>query len=459
MKQKIFNSVFYVTMLTAVITTISIMCLFFPFMENEILQEMKKEVDLIEKGMGTSNPKFLQQVADDDRRLSLIDENGEVIFDSDSDVDELDNHSDREEILQANETGSGSSIRFSETLTNRTINYAKKLVDGNILRMSIKQNYVIVILAWLIPPTGIIIAAVVFLSVLLSAKVSDKILQPLYNLDPEHPEENEIYEEIRPLTQRIAEQNRKIKKKIYDEMEQKSRNINEFTTNLTHELKTPLTSISGFAELMMNNDVDIETIKDFSKSIYDESQRLIGLVGDIIKVEELDERIGNYEYESIDLKALSEEVCKRLEITAKKKNIRVETPETPARIYGVESILFEMVYNLCDNAINYNVDGGYVKVETRTDEHGTQITVSDSGIGIPENEQNRIFDRFYRVDKSHSRDPGGTGLGLSIVNQGAALHGADIHIKSKEGKGTTITLTFSGFNTDTKAAEYELTEE
>lgn len=443
MKRRIFYSSLLVTTLTALITILSVLFIFFPFMETELLQEMQKEVDLIEEGMDGSDPAFLAKVADKDRRLSLIDKEGNVLFDSDSDVESLDNHADREEILQADKNGSGSSIRFSRTLTVRTINYAKKLKDGNFLRMTISQNYVITLLAWLFPPIAIIIAVAVFLSVLISAKVSNSILKPLYELDLEHPEENEIYEEIRPLTERIVDQNRRIKEKIYMEMDQKSKKRHEFTTNLTHELKTPLTSISGFAELMMNEKVDEETVKDFSRSIYDEAGRLIHLVGDIIKVGELDEKRGSYDFRPVDLKAVAEDVCKRLEMTASKRNIRVETPKDPVKINGVENILYEMIYNLCDNAIKYNKEGGMVRVSVFSDQQNAKITVEDSGIGIPKEEQSRIFDRFYRVDKSHSRELGGTGLGLSIVRQGADLHGAEIQIDSSEGKGTAVTLIFS----------------
>jgi two-component system phosphate regulon sensor histidine kinase PhoR len=443
MKRRIFYSSLLVTTLTALITILLVLFIFFPFMETELLQEMQKEVDLIEEGMDGSDPAFLAKVADKDRRLSLIDKEGNVLFDSDSDVESLDNHADREEILQAEKNVSGSSIRFSRTLTVRTINYAKKLKDGNFLRMTISQNYVITLLAWLFPPIAIIIAVAVFLSVLISAKVSNSILKPLYELDLEHPEENEIYEEIRPLTERIVDQNRRIKEKIYMEMDQKSKKRHEFTTNLTHELKTPLTSISGFAELMMNEKVDEDTVKDFSRSIYDEAGRLIHLVGDIIKVGELDEKRGSYDFRPVDLKAVAEDVCKRLEMTASKRNIRVETPKDPAKINGVENILYEMIYNLCDNAIKYNKEGGMVRVSVFSDQQNAKITVEDSGIGIPKEEQSRIFDRFYRVDKSHSRELGGTGLGLSIVRQGADLHGAEIQIDSSEGKGTAVTLIFS----------------
>ncbi|MBR1634058.1 MAG: HAMP domain-containing histidine kinase [Lachnospiraceae bacterium] len=308
--------------------------------------------------------------------------------------------------------------------------------------MSMDQNYVVAMLSWLIPPMGIIIAAVLFLSAFLSGKVSDNILKPLYDLDLEHPEENRTYEELRPLTQRIASQNRKLKEKIYEEMNKKNRKRNEFTVNMTHELKTPLTSISGFAELMMKDEMDFETVKDFSKSIHDESARLIRIVGDIIKVEEMDERMEGYIFELVDLNVIVKDVCERLKIAASKKDIKIEVTGKEAVVYGVENILFEMLYNLCDNAIKYNVEEGFIWINTYANQKGVFFCIKDSGIGIPSEEQERIFDRFYRVDKSRSKELGGTGLGLSIVRQGAVIHSADIRILSNEGAGTQIILEF-----------------
>ncbi|MBO6213985.1 MAG: HAMP domain-containing histidine kinase, partial [Lachnospiraceae bacterium] len=294
----------------------------------------------------------------------------------------------------------------------------------------------------LIPPMGIIIAAVFFLSAILSGKVSDNILKPLYELDIEHPGEKETYEELKPLTQRIEYQNRKLKEKIYDEMEKRNRKRNEFTTNMTHELKTPLTSVSGFAELMMKEGMDQELIKDFSRSIYDETARMISLVEDIIKLEEMDERMESYEFEEVDLNDIAKEVCEHLRIAASQKGVKVKLSEGEAIIYGTRSIVFEMLYNLCDNAIKYNVEGGSIDIKTYTDREGVFFDIWDTGIGIPPEEQELVFDRFYRVDKSRSRGLGGTGLGLSIVRQGVILHSGDIKIISNEGEGTRIILRF-----------------
>ncbi len=447
MKRKIFDSVLMVTALTAMITVISLMFLFFPFMENEILKELQEEGKLIEKGIDMLGDSYLNQLSGKERRITLINTDGTVVFDSGTDVDVLDNHLNRDEVKQAIEKGEGSSIRLSNTLTKRTLNYAKRIEDGRVLRISVNQNYILALFSWLITPTLIIIAAVTFLSAFLAGKVSDNVLQPLYELDPEKPEDTKIYEEIKPLTQKIIAQNRKLKKKVYEEIKEKQKKQNEFTTNMTHELKTPLTSISGFAELMMNGGMDEETVKDFARSIYDETARLIDLVNEIIKIAEMEERTEEYQFTQVDLLAVTKEVKSRLEFSAEKKNIQISISGDKANVYGEENIIYEMIYNLCDNAIKYNVFGGRVGITIEEKENSVVFTVSDSGIGIPKEEQGRIFERFYMVNKSHSKEVGGTGLGLSIVHQGAMLHNARIGITSEEKQGTKIFLEFPNVST------------
>ncbi len=216
----------------------------------------------------------------------------------------------------------------------------------------------------------------------------------------------------------------------------------EFTANVSHELKTPLTSISGFAEMMVNGVPD-DIAADFARSIYDEAQRLIVLVGDIIKLSELDENSARLEQERVDLRELSEDVAKRLGLAAENKNVAV-TVIGNAQITGVRKILDEMIFNLCDNAIKYNKNGGSADIVISSDaeKHTVTLTVRDTGIGIPGYAQNRVFERFYRVDKGRSKSAGGTGLGLAIVKHGAACHNAEIHLKSEENKGTEISIIF-----------------
>lgn len=216
----------------------------------------------------------------------------------------------------------------------------------------------------------------------------------------------------------------------------------EFTSNVSHELKTPLTSISGFAEMIKSGGMPEETVVDFSTSIYDEAQRLISLVSDIMKISELDEGTAVLEKEQVDLYELSEDVVKRLTHIANKRNITLNVIGDAAYVHGTKKILDEMIYNLCDNAIKYNKENGTVDVVINSADSKVNLTVSDTGIGIPQSEQARVFERFYRVDKSHSKLVGGTGLGLAIVKHGAAYHGAEISLESIENKGTSVTISF-----------------
>ncbi len=217
----------------------------------------------------------------------------------------------------------------------------------------------------------------------------------------------------------------------------------EFTSNVSHELKTPLTSISGFAEIMKSGDVERETIADFSASIYDEAQRLITLVSDIIKISEIDEDSVQFVKENVDVYKLSRNIIKHLMPYAEKKNITLNLTGDNAEVFGTEKIIDEMIYNLCDNAIKYNKENGSVDVIISKDNNKTSVTVRDTGIGIPMSEQQRVFERFYRVDKSHSKLVGGTGLGLAIVKHGAIYHNAEINLESVEGKGTSVTIVFN----------------
>ena len=226
------------------------------------------------------------------------------------------------------------------------------------------------------------------------------------------------------------------------EQEQREELRREFTANVSHELKTPLTSISGIAEIMCSGMVKAEDIQSFAGDIYQEAQRLIALVEDIIRLSRLDEGAETLERENVNLFTLAQEVGRRLDPAAQKAGVTLKVMGRSAEVYGIPSVLGEMVYNLCDNAIKYNRPGGTVNVTVAPDDRGTELTVEDTGIGIPVEDQSRVFERFYRVDKSHSKEIGGTGLGLSIVKHGASLHGAQLHMDSQVGRGTCIQLRF-----------------
>ena len=282
---------------------------------------------------------------------------------------------------------------------------------------------------------GVIGACMLALAALLSRWQVRRLIRPINELDLNIPLENEMYEELTPLLKRIDEQNKQ--KDAIANMRK------EFSANVSHELKTPLTSISGYAEIMKNGLVRPEDMKGFAERIYNEASRLITLVEDIIKLSKLDEGEIEMEKEDVDLYDLTRRIVSRLAPQAEKRAVHVEVTGENVICHGVRQILDEMIYNICENAIKYNRRGGSVSVWVGATLKGKKIIVTDTGIGIPEDQQERIFERFYRVDKSHSKETGGTGLGLSIVKHGAMLHNAQIHVESKVGKGTKMELTFS----------------
>lgn len=300
-----------------------------------------------------------------------------------------------------------------------------------------------IIRPWIYVTAVLFIPVVVTLSVMIS--ISKRIVKPINNIDVDNPDSTPLSDEFSPLVEKIKAQNTR----ILSQMDQLNRDHQsrdklrrEFTANVSHELKTPLTSISGYAEIIRDGIAKPEDTIRFAGKIYDESQRLITLVSDIIKLSRLEEAEVEIKHESIDLYALSESVVARLESIARKHHITFSISGDRCNITGVRHIIEEMIFNLCDNAVKYNKENGKVKIKIRQCIDGVELSVSDTGIGIPKNQIGRIFERFYRVDKSHSKEIGGTGLGLSIVKHGAIFHNASITVDSKLNKGTTIKILF-----------------
>lgn len=294
-------------------------------------------------------------------------------------------------------------------------------------------------------PAAIILACAVGLSAILAAKLARTITEPLNRLSLQNPKQGEVYDELTPLINRIREQNRQIAVQLERERaehEQQDAMRRDFTANVSHELKTPLTSISGYAELLKNGLVQPQDVSRFSEKIYDESQRLITLVGDIIKLSQLDSKEVTVKTEDIDLYTTCQAVISHLEMAAQKRGVTVTLSGDPLTIHSAYQVVEEIIFNLCDNAIKYNVEGGTVEVSLRQCVDGAELTVRDSGIGMAAEELPHIFERFYRVDKSHSKEIGGTGLGLSIVKHGARFLGASVFVDSKPGVGTTVRVLF-----------------
>lgn len=547
MNKKIFRLNFLVSVIVLVITFTMVFGALFYYFEGQIFSELESETEYVSAAIKNEGADYIKGFSDSSRRITLIDKNGAVIADSAADAGSMGDHSDRQEIVDAQKFGSGKSSRYSATLMQKTLYYAVKLDDGSILRLSTVQNSVFAVLSGLIQPFVAILAIALIVSLVLSKRASKAIIDPINRLDLDNPEKNVAYEELTPLLRRIHEQKETISRQIEEagrrqaefsliienmqegllitdrhanllmlnssakkllgakneksvfelnrtkeftdavlsalngekresETEIKGRNYQllvtpvkdgdavagavaliiddteriqretlrrEFTSNVSHELKTPLTSILGFAEILKAGGTPDDTVKDFANSIFDEAKRLVSLVSDIIKISELDENAVKFDEEKVDLFVLCEDVRARLNPIAKKNNIKLTLTGTHAFIPGSATVLSEMIYNLADNGIKYNKDGGKVNIDVADSGEKVLLTVSDTGIGIPASEQARVFERFYRVDKSRSKEAGGTGLGLSIVKHGAQFHNAQISLESAPGSGTSVEIKFN----------------
>ena len=511
-------------------------------------KQLKDELGLAAVSVEQQGDDFLKRLSPDRYRITWINTQGNVIYDTRTDAESLENHADRTEIKQALKDGYGESIRYSSTLLEKTIYCAQRLTDGSVLRISVSRATIGVLMLGILQPILIVLIAALVLSGMLAKRLSKRIVEPLNSLDLEHPLDNDSYEELSPLLNRINRQHnqitaqmRELKKRtdqfaqitasmneglvlldnrgcilsinpaaieifgaepscvgqdflsvdrshdmsvaiqaalkdghseihasrkglIYQfdisriaadgetagvvilafditEKETAEQNRREFTANVSHELKTPLQGIIGSAELIENGMVKPEDMSRFVGHIRLEAQRLVTLIGDIIRLSQLDEG-GDMPRENIDLLSVASAVADDLLLSADGQGISIAVEGSPANVYGVKRLLYEIVYNLCDNAIKYNRQGGSVKISTVSEGSFSSVTVSDTGIGIAPEYQNRIFERFFRVDKSHSKSSGGTGLGLSIVKHAVQYHHGKIELTSAPGKGTSITVSF-----------------
>ena len=514
--------------------------------EQEIYRQMKQEAAYVSRGLEETGVDYFTSLKAS-QRLTWVDADGTVLYDSAADPAAMENHLDREEIAQALRSGEGRSEHLSSTVLEKTLYYALRLDDGTVLRVACTRSTVGAMVLGVVQPLLWVVVLALVLSGVLASRLARQITKPINSLDLENPRLDETYEELFPLVSRLREQNRTITRQMDDlsrrqreftalaenmsegvllldskgtllsgnqsayallgqgerpavlrpdncrreiweaaekalagrhaetlmtadtrifeilaspvaangqvtgavilmvdvtEREERESLRREFSANVSHELKTPLTSISGFAELMKEGLVQPDKMKEFAGDIYKECSQLIALVDDILKLSRLDEGSQELATEAVDLYALSGDILENLRPMAAKRNITLRLEGDHQIIQGVWRILNEMVYNLCDNAIKYNKDGGRVTVRVSGTGESAVLSVADTGIGISKGQQERVFERFYRVDKSHSRRVGGTGLGLSIVKHGAQYHNARLVLDSEPGTGTTITLTF-----------------
>lgn len=514
-------------------------------------KEIRNEAVLLSSCINTTGTDFLITTEKTTTRITLISEDGTVVYDNYANQSEMKNHSEREEILLAQKNGEGESYRYSETNSKLTYYYAIKLNDNSVIRVSGTHDTIYLVFVRLLPPAFLVVVIALLLSFVVSKKLAKIIVQPINEIDLENPDDFTSYDEIAPLLTKIKHLTNEIddhvlelrqKKQEFDaitenmsegflivdrksavvssnsavlrlfgvehiennesvfkinrntefttaidtalsgkrgeyvmsysgrayqiianpvfddnasnvlaavivildvtDREKADKLRREFTANVSHELKTPLTSISGFAEIMMSGIVKMEDMQHFAGNIYKEAQRLITLVGDIIRLSRLDENSAPLEMEDINLMDEITSVTQRLETQAKKRNVTINVSGEAQYIKGASQIIDEMLYNIVDNAIKYNKDGGKIDIALDKTNEGVSLSVSDTGIGIPYADQQRVFERFYRVDKSHSKEIGGTGLGLSIVKHGAVFHNAQIRLNSIPTVGTKITIIF-----------------
>ena len=549
MTKKIFQSIIIVAATVLLASLTIILGVFYEYFGNIQKGQLTDELNLAAVSVAKDGVDYLEQLQSDHYRLTWIDTDGAVLYDTETGNEELENHKDRVEVKAAFENGIGESTRYSATLMEKTRYYAKRMEDGTVLRISAKYATTGLLILGMLQPIIFIIIGALILSGVLASRLSKRIVEPLNNLDLENPLENETYEEISPLLNRINRQSSEISRQLrrleektdefnqitesmkeglvlldnkgivlsinpaarsifgsdtqgavghdfltldrsrslsaaiektfeeghseiriermgreyqldisriesagkvlgsvilaFDitEQEYAERNRREFTANVSHELKTPLQGIIGSADLIETGMVKPEDMPRFIGHIRQEATRLVALIEDIIRLSQLDE--GNeLPCEEFDLMDIAEEVEQNLESTAGARDITLSLSGKNAIMHGVRRLLYEIVYNLCDNAIKYNLPGGKVEIMVDRKEDEAVLCVKDNGIGIAPEHQARVFERFYRVDKSHSKSSGGTGLGLSIVKHAVQYHHGKMELKSEIGKGTEITIRF-----------------
>lgn len=551
MKEKILRSMTAFIAASILLTFLFLMGLMCRQADVRMRESVRNEAGYIVLAMQRAGNEYLDDAVGNltSSRITLVDKDGKILYDSVKNADYMENHQNRPEIQAARKDGSAETTRLSATLGETTYYYAQLLDNGEVLRVAKTTDSVFITLKDSIVPLGLIFIVLIIPAILLAKKQAEHLIRPVNQLNLEQPLENEVYEELSPLLHRINKQNEQIARQMKElrsreeeyqaitenmkdglvvtnrsvilsinrcaanlfhlkkedclrqnilvlgrnltikecleqalegqsnhadvtlngrnyqvlgnpvrvdgivqgavlflldmtEKEEAEKIRREFSANVSHELKTPLMSIMGYAELMMNHMVKPQDQEEFSARIYKEAKRLSTLVEDIIKLSRLDEGQVQDFHEQVDLFSLAKDVREHLAVQMKQMDLQFNLQGVPVVMEGNTQLLYEILYNLCENAVKYNHPGGEVTVQIGQKGQKAEIVVEDTGIGIPEEEQERIFERFYRVDKSRSRQVGGTGLGLSIVKHGVKLHQGKLWMESELGKGTKITLTF-----------------
>lgn len=438
MTKKTLYKIFAFGVSVITITAVLILSVFYSYSDKQLKEQLRVVETVVEAELNESgDTAFITNNIDPNIRITLVSPSGKVIADNIEDISTLDNHANREEIIEAKKNGEATVTRNSDTQKEKVYYFAKQLDDGNILRVSSQatnignffKDYIVYIL--------ICILAVIVAAVFVSLAITKSIIKPIRKLGQNLDDVDKFKsdEELKPLVNALLQQ--KKKQKMLD------RQKKQFTANVSHELKTPLTSIAGYAELIETGMAKEEDIKPFAGVIRKQALRLVSLSEDIIQLSQLEESDDeNMSFESVDLYDIANKCVEALTINALNKNVTLSISGEQCYIRGKAQLVEEMVYNLLDNAIRYNKENGTVTVTVTPLSKGASVSVKDTGIGIPTKYQDRIFERFFRVDKSRSKATGGTGLGLAIVKHITQLHGADLKLESEEGKGTQIIVTF-----------------
>lgn len=438
MINKTFSKILSLGIAIVFVTSILMIGVFYKNNEKQAEENLKTTAQLIAYTLNDSyDYSYIDKFNDENIRVTIIDNDGKVLKDSIQAAEDMESHADRPEFKEAVTAGTGSTIRKSSTFDKSTFYYAEKLNNGNIMRIASTSDSVYYIFYQSLIYVAIVMLAVMLISLAISYAITKSIVKPIEELgrNLDDIENINTYEELQPFVDTLKEQEKR--KKELDKQKK------EFTANVSHELKTPLTSIAGYAELIENGIAKPEDVKPFAHTIRKQALRLVSLTEDIIQLSQLEELDEDLAFENTDLSKLTERCIKSLEMNAKSKNVTLINKTESSTIYGCPSLLEELIYNLLDNAIRYNKENGSVTVSTIETEKYIILNVEDTGIGIPQKYQRRIFERFFRVDKSRSKQTGGTGLGLAIVKHIAQVHNAQIDLYSAEDVGTSIQIQFN----------------
>lgn len=443
MKQKINKCLFMTAMLGVIATLFSMTFIFYTLFQRQVKKDLQVNAEILaasgvfRKDVSGENLDRGYNINGKELRVTWIDTDGRVLYDNDARADELANHGDRPEVQEALTNGTGECVRKSDTMKMDTFYYALRLSNGTVLRVSTEARSILNMFLTAVPIILLILVLIIGFSVVLAHFLTRQLLSPIKVMAENIEDTAKVpaYKELVPFVNTIRAQHENIL------MAAKVRQ--DFTANVSHELKTPLTAISGYAELIENHMVDPGQETRFAQEIQQNANRLLSLINDIIRLSELDSKEGDaLSSENIDLDEVARECVKGLQVNAQKQKIALVYDGKPCQILANRDMMQELIDNLGQNAIRYNNEGGYVNIRVLKEDGRPELLVEDNGIGIPKDQQERVFERFYRVDKSRSKQTGGTGLGLAIVKHIVALHDAEIQLESEPGKGTTIRVLF-----------------